>query len=147
MTEQDASEDWTDAVADGAAPPRVLVVDDEPMIRALVRATLQADRRFQLLLATDGEEALAAARRWRPAVAILDVMMPKLDGFEVCRALRADPATRNAQIVLLTALGQPSDLARGHEAGADGYFVKPFDPEALLTQVEASLARALQRAA
>ena len=123
----------------GASTRRVLVVDDEPVIRALIRASLGRDRRPQLLLAEDGEQALEAARRWKPDIVLLDVRMPKLDGLEVCRRLRGDSQTAAAKIVMLTAMGQDDDLAEGYAAGADDYLVKPFDPDALLDKVQSSM--------
>lgn len=114
---------------------RILVVDDEEMIRELVRATLSGDARFEVREAANGEAALAIADEWQPDLAILDVRMPGLDGVETCRALRERFGADEPAIVMLTALGQEADLERYTEAGADGCFIKPFSPRALLERV------------
>ena len=119
--------------------PRVLVVDDEPLIRELVQATLARDPRLEIATASNGEEAIAAARAVTPDLVLLDVRMPRVDGIGACRALRADPATRDVRIVLLTAAGQDSDVELGYEAGADDYFLKPFVPDELLDRARDAL--------
>jgi len=113
-----------------------LVVDDEPSIVELVRFTLE-DGDVRVVEASDGVEALTLARRIKPDLILLDVQMPRLDGLEVCRQLRREPAFARAPIVLLTAAGQEADRARGLDAGADEYLTKPFSPLALLALVEA----------
>ena len=114
----------------------ILVVDDEPSIVDLVRFTLE-DADVRVVEASDGAEALVMARRIRPDLILLDVQMPRLDGFEVCRQLRREPSFARAPIILLTAAGQEADRARGLGAGADEYLTKPFSPLALLALVEA----------
>lgn len=114
---------------------KLLIADDEPGVRSLVRLTLESGR-YQILEATDGEEALDLARRHRPELVLLDAMMPKRSGFEVCRALKEDPGTRGITVLMLTARAQESDRQRGVAAGADGYFTKPFSPLALMQKVE-----------
>ena len=114
----------------------ILVVDDEPSIVDLVRFTLE-DADVRVVEASDGAEALVLARRIKPDLILLDVQMPRLDGLEVCRQLRREPAFARAPIVLLTAAGQEADRARGRQAGADEYLTKPFSPLALLALVEA----------
>ena len=114
----------------------VLLADDEEDILMLVSATLGGDDRFSLILAGDGEEALSLAQQERPDLAFLDVMMPKMDGFEVCRRLKADSATAGVKVVMLTALAQDYDRQKGEEAGADFYFTKPFSPTSLLEKVD-----------
>lgn len=114
---------------------RLLIADDESGIRSLVRMTLERDS-YQILEASDGEEAIALAREFHPEVVLLDVMMPGLSGFDVCRALKGDPTTAEATVVLLTAKAQESDRAEGIAAGADDYFTKPFSPIALLRKVD-----------
>ena len=109
----------------------VLLADDEENILQLLSATLGSDDRYSLVLARDGEEALRCAQQERPDLAFLDVMMPKMDGFEVCRRLRSSDATAHVKVVLLTALAQDSDRQRADEVGADYYFTKPFSPGAL----------------
>ena len=115
---------------------KVLLADDEEDVLMLVSATLGGDDRFNLILARDGEEALARARNDNPDLIFLDVMMPKMDGFEVCKALKSDNATNHVKVVMLTAMAQELDKAKAEEAGADFYFTKPFSPTALLNKVE-----------
>jgi DNA-binding response OmpR family regulator len=117
---------------------RVLLADDDSALRRLVSATLGSSD-FELLHAIDGEEALRVARLQHPALVLLDVNMPRMDGFEVCRALKADPPTADIKIVMLTARGGDVDRARAREAGADDYFIKPFSPVQLLNRVYALL--------
>jgi DNA-binding response OmpR family regulator len=114
---------------------KLLIADDESGIRSLVRMTLERDS-YQILEASDGQEAIALAREFRPEVVLLDVMMPGLSGFDVCRALKDDPTTAEATVVLLTAKAQESDRAEGIAAGADDYFTKPFSPIALLRKID-----------
>jgi two-component system phosphate regulon response regulator PhoB len=114
---------------------KLLIADDESGIRSLVRMTLERDA-YEIIEAADGEQALALAREHRPEVVLLDVMMPKLSGFEVCRALKDDPATSEATVVMLTAKAQDADRQQGIAAGADDYFTKPFSPIALLRKID-----------
>jgi DNA-binding response OmpR family regulator len=116
----------------------VLLADDDPGLRRLIGTTLGTDD-FELLHAIDGEEALEIARERHPELVLLDVNMPKLDGFEVCRHLKTEPGTASIKIVMLTARGADVDRARGREAGADDYFIKPFSPVQLLNKVYALL--------
>jgi two-component system, OmpR family, phosphate regulon response regulator PhoB len=113
----------------------LLIADDESGIRSLVRMTLQR-KQYEILEAADGEEALALARKHHPELVLLDVMMPGLSGFEVCRALKDDPTTADATVVMLSAKAQDSDRAEGIAAGADDYFTKPFSPIALLRKID-----------
>lgn len=113
---------------------KVLLADDDPGLRRLVGTTLGSDD-FDLLQAADGGEALEVARRERPDLILLDVNMPRLNGFEVCRQLKSDPATAGIKVVMLTARANESDRVQGREAGADEYFVKPFSPVQLLDKV------------
>jgi DNA-binding response OmpR family regulator len=114
---------------------KLLIADDESGIRSLVRMTLERDA-YEIFEAADGEQALALAREHHPEVVLLDVMMPKLSGFEVCRALKDDPTTAEATVVMLTAKAQDSDRQQGIAAGADDYFTKPFSPLALLRKID-----------
>ena len=118
--------------------PTVLIVDDEPAILELVRFTLEDDQ-VRVLEASDGLAALDIARAERPALILLDVRMPHLDGVEVCRRLRAEAALGSTRIVMLTAADQEADRARGLAAGADEYLSKPFSPLALLALVRSIL--------
>ena len=114
---------------------KLLIADDEPAVRALVQVTLEGDD-YEILEAEDGVEALEKARDEGPRLVLLDIMMPRLDGLEVCRALKADPDTSYIVVVMLTAQAQERDRGRGLAAGADDYFTKPFSPLALLNMVE-----------
>jgi two-component system alkaline phosphatase synthesis response regulator PhoP len=116
----------------------VLLADDDPGLRRLVGATLGSEH-FHLLSASDGEETLEIAREMRPSLILLDINMPRKNGLEVCRLLKADPATSAIKIVMLTASGSENDRTRAFEADADDYFVKPFSPIALLDKVYALL--------
>jgi DNA-binding response OmpR family regulator len=120
--------------------PVVLAADDDEDILELVAFRLERSG-YTVLRARDGEEALALARSEQPDLAVLDVMMPKLDGFELTRRLRADEATSSMPIILLTARAQDSDGERGLAAGADDYIRKPFSPQDLRNRVQALLAR------
>jgi len=117
----------------------VLIADDEEDILELVSLQL---RRLgcELVLARDGEEALAIALERRPAVAVIDVSMPKLDGLELVRRLRGDERTRELPVILLSARAQDADVARGLEAGASDYVAKPFRGRDLRERVAALLA-------
>jgi DNA-binding response OmpR family regulator len=114
---------------------KLLIADDEEGVRSLVRMTLEADG-YEILEARDADEALTVARDQRPDLMFLDVMMPGFSGFEVCRALKADPGTSGITIIMLTAQAQEQDREDGLAAGADDYFTKPFSPVGLLTKVE-----------
>jgi len=118
---------------------RVLLADDDPALRRLIGATLGSED-FELLQAIDGDEALRIAQTKHPALVLLDVNMPRLDGFEVCRQLKADPSTAAIKVVMLTARGADIDRHHAREAGADDYFVKPFSPIQLLNKVYSLLA-------
>lgn len=119
----------------------VLIVDDEAPIVELVRFTLE-DEHVRVLEAGDGLEALAVACAEQPDLIFLDVQLPRLNGFEVCRRLRLEPGLEKTKIVMLTAAGQVQDLARGRAAGADLYLTKPFSPLRLLTLVSSLLPEA-----
>ena len=114
----------------------ILIVDDEAHLRSLIQQTLEEleDEGVELLTATNGEEALETIERVRPDLVFLDVMMPKLSGFDVCRATKHELGMHDVHIVLLTAKGQEFDRQKGQEVGADLYMTKPFDPDALLAK-------------
>ena len=120
---------------------RVLVVDDDPTALRLIGYSLQQEG-YDVLTASNGLDGLSQARQLRPDMVILDIMMPDLDGFEVCRRLRSDPATRRLPVLMLTAKGQVADKVSGFRAGADDYMVKPADPGELVARVSALLTRA-----
>lgn len=115
---------------------KVLLVDDYEGVLSLVHATLRNDERYQILLARDGEEALDIARLEEPDLIFMDIMMPKTDGYSVCRELKDDPDTSQIKVVLLTALDTEFSRDRGMEAGAVDYITKPFSPIALLEKVD-----------
>ena len=110
---------------------RVLVVDDDPVIRRLITVNLELEG-FDVAEAVDGQAALDAINQQAPDVVVLDVAMPRLDGLATTAALRADPATSDIKIVIVSARAQQADVRRGMDAGADAYLTKPFEPEALI---------------
>ena len=118
----------------------MLAADDDEDILELVAFRLERSG-YTVLKAHDGEEALQVAREALPDLAVLDVMMPKLDGFEVTRAIRADGTTKAMPIILLTARAQDADVQAGFDAGADDYLRKPFSPQELRARVQAILGR------
>lgn len=113
----------------------LLIVDDEDGVRSLVRMTLESEN-YQIIEATEGAQALDLARRHRPGLVLLDVMLPDASGIDICRALKAGPETASTMVVMLTAKAQSADLEEAEAAGADGYFTKPFSPVALMQRVE-----------
>jgi CheY-like chemotaxis protein len=113
---------------------KLLIADDEPAVRALVRVTLEDDD-YRILEAADGVEALQKIRDEHPSLVLLDIMMPGMNGLEVCRIVKSDPTTSGTVVVMLTAQAQQRDRDRGLAAGADVYFTKPFSPLALLDLV------------
>ena len=120
--------------------PRILVVDDEEDLLELVRYNL-AKEGWQVECVGTGEDALKAARRLPPDLIVLDLMLPAVDGLEVCRRLKADAKTRDVPIVMLTAKGEDADVVVGLERGADDYIAKPFSPKVLSARVRALLRR------
>jgi CheY-like chemotaxis protein len=118
----------------GTSTGRVLVVDDSTVIRDLIAVNLELEG-FDVTVAGDGEEALERVAEQRPDVITLDVVMPRLDGFETATRLRADPTYADIPIVLVTARAAAADLARGEELGVDGYLTKPFEPAELVALV------------
>jgi CheY-like chemotaxis protein len=114
---------------------RILVVDDDPTILRLLQVNLEMEG-HEVLTAGDGHEALVRLREGAPEVVLLDVMMPGLDGWQVCERIRADPDLATTPVVILSARAQQSDLERGAQAGADAYITKPFDPLELVELVE-----------
>lgn len=119
----------------------ILVVEDDPDIREVVRFNLEREG-YSVLSASRGEEALALVRRSVPDLVVLDIMLPGLDGLEVCKAMRKDLKTTNVPVVMLTAKADESDVIRGFELGADDYVTKPFSPKVLTARVKAALRRA-----
>jgi len=113
---------------------KVLIADDEPNIVISLDFLLRREG-FEVLVAVDGEEALAKARAERPDLVLLDVMMPKMNGFDVCQALRADPELASMRVLMLTAKGRETEVSKGLGLGADGYMTKPFSTKDLVAQV------------
>lgn len=113
---------------------KVLIVEDQNDIRELIKITLELEP-FELHEATDGEEGLRMAGRVRPDLVLSDVMMPGLDGLQLCRRIKAEAGLRRTKVVLLSARGSPADLRAGTDAGADAYLAKPYGPLELLATV------------
>ncbi len=112
----------------------VVLVDDEPNIRETVAFILDAEG-IDVETASDGARGLDAVRRARPKVVLLDVMMPEMDGYQVCRAIREDPTLAGVYVLILTAKGQKADELKAMEVGADRYVSKPFDDEVVLSLI------------
>jgi DNA-binding response OmpR family regulator len=114
---------------------KVLIVDDEPNIAISVEFLMRREG-LEVMVARDGEEGLMRIREDHPDLVVLDVMMPKLDGFEVCKAVRADPALAGVRILMLTAKGRAAEVAKGLFLGADAYIPKPFSTRDLVAKVK-----------
>lgn len=121
-------------VGDAVAGTRVLVVDDDDVIRQLIGVNLELEG-FQVFTAVDGVDALERVRECDPVVVTLDIMMPRMDGWDAAARLRDDPATAHVKVVLLSARAQEADIKRGTRLGVDAYLTKPFDPEELVAVV------------
>jgi two-component system, OmpR family, response regulator PrrA len=121
----------------------VLIADDDEDILALVNRAL-SESGYEVLLARDGATALATARERTPALALLDISMPEMDGYEVTSALKSDPATKDTIVILFTARSEASDVEKGYEAGADDYIMKPFTLKTLQSRVGAALGRSIE---
>lgn len=116
----------------------ILIVDDEPNIVISVEFLMKREG-FQVSIARDGEEGLEAIKAKKPDLVVLDVMMPKRNGFEVCEAVRADPDLSGVRILMLTAKGRAAEVKKGLELGADAYITKPFSTHELVAKVRALL--------
>jgi len=114
---------------------RILLVDDEVQLVEMMKMRLEANN-YEIITAYDGQEALEKARNEKPDLIILDLMLPKLDGYTVCRMLKFDEKYKSIPIVMFTARVQESDKKMGQEVGADAYITKPFDPQALLSKIK-----------
>jgi DNA-binding response OmpR family regulator len=127
------------AAVPGASPtPRVLIADDNPQGVELLEAYLSGCN-FEIETAADGEETLRKVKQWNPDLILLDIMMPKISGFEVCKRLRGDSATHDVAVLMITALDQPSDIERAVEAGTDDFLTKPINKTELLLRVRSVL--------
>jgi PleD family two-component response regulator len=116
----------------------VLIADDNPQGAELLEAYL-CDSGYELHTAADGEQTLQEVAAWHPDLVLLDVMMPRVSGFEVCKQLKSDPATQDIAILMITALDQPSDVERAIEVGTDDFLSKPINKSDLLLRVRAML--------
>jgi two-component system alkaline phosphatase synthesis response regulator PhoP len=123
--------------------PKILIVDDEPFIRQLLELTLEdlEDEGVDLLFAANGDEALDLIKKERPCLVFLDVMMPKMNGFEVCDIVKNELGMTDTYIVLLTAKGQEFDKEKGREVGSDRYMTKPFNPDEVLAKARKIISR------
>ena len=117
---------------------KVLIVDDELNITISVEFLMRREG-FDVSVAKDGEEGLSMIRSWMPDLVLLDVMMPKMDGFEVCRTVRADASLSGVRIVMLTAKGREAEVEKGLSLGADAYIPKPFSTSELVSRVKSLL--------
>ena len=118
--------------------PRILIADDNAPNADLLEAHLDGSG-YDTKIVFNGEDTLAAAKAWNPDLILLDVMMPKMSGFEVCRRLRADPATRGVSVLMVTALDQANDVETAVETGTDDFLTKPINKTELLLRVRAML--------
>jgi DNA-binding response OmpR family regulator len=113
---------------------KILIADDEPNILISLEYLMKREG-YEVVVARDGDEALQCLARERPRLVLLDVMMPKKTGFEVCQALRADETLKHTLVLMLTAKGRDTDVAKGMGVGADAYITKPFSTQALVQKV------------
>lgn len=120
---------------------RVLIAEDDPDIQKVIRMSLKLKGVQDVFVTENGEECLAQVATARPDVILLDVMMPKLDGYQTCRQLKANPETSSIPVIFLTARAQHFEAREGIEAGALGYLIKPFDPMTLHDQIVALLSK------
>ena len=117
---------------------KILIVDDSATIHMMVRMVLGKDR-YILVTANDGQEAVEKARAERPHLVVMDVVMPRMTGFEACRALRQEPATKDIPIILVTTRGEPDSVQKGYESGCSDYVTKPINGLELLSKVQSCL--------
>ena len=123
-----------------SAQKKILIVDDEKALVSLVALHMQTAG-YEVLTANDGWSAIDVCKRDKPDLVILDLMLPKLNGWEVCRRLREDEATKDIMVVMLSARSDDNDKLRGFDVGADDYMTKPFSPRELVARVKRILAR------
>jgi DNA-binding response OmpR family regulator len=121
--------------------PKILIADDESHIRMLLEQTLEEleDEGVELLVVDNGADALESIKEERPEIVLLDVMMPKMNGFEVCHTVKNELGIKDVYIIMLTAKGQEFDKQKGSEAGADIYMTKPFNPDEIVEKVREAL--------
>ena len=116
-------------------PKKILIADDNENIREALSYLLE-DEGYKLWLAINGVETLAKVREFRPDILFLDIMMPEMNGYDVCRIIKNDPDLRKTYVIMLTAKGQVAEQERGREVGADEYVVKPFSPMEILAKIK-----------
>ncbi len=114
---------------------KILIADDNENIRDALTYLLE-DEGYQLWLAKDGAETIKKVKEFRPDILFLDIMMPEINGYDVCRTIKNDPALKDTYVIMLTAKGQVAEQERGKEVGADEYIVKPFSPMEILTKIK-----------
>ena len=114
---------------------KILVADDNENIREALTYLLE-DEGYQLWLAKDGAETIKKVKEFRPDILFLDIMMPEINGYDVCRTIKSDPVLKDTYVIMLTAKGQVAEQERGKEVGADEYIVKPFSPMEILTRIK-----------
>ncbi len=117
------------------APKKILIADDNENIREALTYLLE-DQGYLLSLAKDGAETLLRVKEVRPDILFLDIMMPGMNGYDVCRAIKSDPELKDIYVIMLTAKGQVAEQERGREVGADEYIVKPFSPMEILAKIK-----------
>jgi len=120
---------------------KVLVVEDDRSIQMVLELVLNRMAKCDVITASDGPEGLSKIQKEKPDVVLLDLMLPGMDGFEICQRAKADEATRQIPIIFLTAQPQPASVAKAMALGAAGYLVKPFDPIKIIDQINEALAR------
>ncbi len=114
---------------------KILIADDNENIREALTYLLE-DEGYQLWLAKDGAETIEKVREFRPDILFLDIMMPEINGYDVCQVIKSDPVLKTTYVIMLTAKGQVAEQERGKEVGADEYVVKPFSPMEILTKIK-----------
>ncbi len=116
---------------------KILIADDEPGMRILLEQTLESleEKGVELLLASNGRDAVECIKKERPLIVLLDVMMPEMNGFEVCKAIKMELGIKGVYILMLTAKGQEIDKQMGKDVGVDDYMTKPFDPDEIVEKV------------
>ena len=115
-------------------PKKILIADDNQNIRDALTYLLE-DEGYEILMAKDGADTIQAVRGLRPDILLLDIMMPEINGYDVCRTIKSDPQLKDTYIIMLTAKGQAAEQERGKDAGANEYIVKPFSPMDLLSLI------------
>ncbi len=118
---------------------KILIVEDEEDILELLSAVFDDLGEYRIVYARDGEEALRMARANNPDIILLDIQLPKVNGYEVCKSVKSDPAMSNSKVLMLSGMAQSSNWLRAKEAGADDYITKPFESTALIEKVQALL--------